>query len=125
MFPVWSQRRHKRASGREERESYVGDNIMKILDELRLFLCYWCFDIITYLAPSNNPEGIRILKIIRDWSAKEISLRGQTESKEDEPADWTFYNCPKCGLPFIARDKWGLFCATGNCDWKEQDEVIK
>ena len=45
------------------------------------------------------------------------------EDKEKEnTAEWTFQNCPKCGLPFIARDRFGLFCATGNCDWKEQDE---
>lgn len=48
---------------------------MKLLDEFRLLLCGWCFALMVYLAPTTNPEGIRILKIIRDWSAKEILLR--------------------------------------------------
>ena len=48
---------------------------MKLLDELRLLLCGLCFALMTYLAPTSNPEGIRILKIIQNWSAKEILLR--------------------------------------------------
>ena len=48
---------------------------INLLDELRLLLCSWCFAIMLYLAPKNNPEGIRILEIIRDWAAKEKSLR--------------------------------------------------
>lgn len=52
--------------------------LKQIIDEFRLMLCGWCFAMMVYLAPENNPEGIRILKIIRDWSAKEISLRRQT-----------------------------------------------
>ena len=54
---------------------------MKLLDGLRLFLCSLCFALMTYLAPASNPEGIRILKIIRDWSAKEILLKNEKTSQ--------------------------------------------
>jgi len=47
---------------------------MKLLDEWRLVLCGWCFTIMFYLAP-DNPEGIRILRIIQNWANKERLLR--------------------------------------------------
>ena len=38
----------------------------------------------------------------------------------ETPAEWSHEPCPKCGAPFVARDKFGLFCCMSGCDWKEK-----
>ena len=37
-------------------------------------------------------------------------------------ADWTGTDCPKCGAPFVAKDKYGTYCCV--CTWKEDDMNI-
>lgn len=43
------------------------------------------------------------------------------EATKEEPAEWTFTDCPSCGHPFIARDKWGLFCCMDGCEWSDYE----
>lgn len=42
---------------------------------------------------------------------------------ETEIAIWTDIQCPKCGAYFVAKDKWGLFCAVSGCDWTNEKEA--
>ena len=37
-------------------------------------------------------------------------------------AKWVDMNCPICNAPFVARDKWGLFCCFADCEWQEPEE---
>lgn len=41
----------------------------------------------------------------------------------EEEAVWADVDCPKCGGPFVVRDKYGLFCICNTCEWKEREEI--
>ena len=39
-----------------------------ILKELRLILCGWCFALALWVVPKNDPEGLIVIRAVRDWA---------------------------------------------------------
>jgi hypothetical protein len=48
-----------------------------IIKELRLLLCHWCFEIVLWIAPEDDPEGLIMIASIRDWATKAVSAQMQ------------------------------------------------
>ena len=44
-----------------------------MIDEIRLMICGWCFHLVLFLAPKDNPEGLMIIEFIKDWASKSIA----------------------------------------------------
>lgn len=53
---------------------------IKLINEIRLFLCGWCFVLILWIVPKNDVEGLVIIKAITDW-AKSVSLYKNIKKK--------------------------------------------
>jgi len=48
---------------------------MNLIHEFRLLLCGWLMGALLFLAPKDNPEGIRIVEVVGCWADREIKLR--------------------------------------------------
>lgn len=61
------------------------------------------------------------------WVRKILAISAKAVLKAKPvktPAEWSYEPCPKCGAPFVARDKFGLFCCMSGCDWKEKSQSL-
>ena len=52
-----------------------------------------------------------------NWFQKKLTelkktdgFKRESAKIEAEEAEWTFQSCPRCGHPFVAQDKHGLYC---------------
>ena len=62
----------------------------------------------------------RLLRLF--WNDRLHQADGEDEIIKNE-AKWTFTDCPSCGHPFIAKDRFGVFCCIAGCGWHEGGEV--
>lgn len=44
---------------------------------------------------------------------------GGIDCSNQEPAEWQPFDCPKCGLATVAKDKHGCWCQNAECDWND------
>ncbi len=45
----------------------------RLMTEIRLMMCGWCFGLILKLAPKDNKEGIFIISLVHIWAGKSIA----------------------------------------------------